>query len=91
MKDKIDITLSEEQMELLLKHVRIYITDEDIEKDISSAIPKDNLFVLSMTPDEIDILLGSIYFVCNRDETNKKLVEELDELTDLLESYLDAL
>ena len=91
MKDKIDITLSEEQMELLLKHVRIYITDEDIEKDISSAIPKDNLFVLSMTPDEIDILLGSVYFVSNRDETDKKLVEELDELTDLLESYLDAL
>ena len=88
---KIKITLSEDQMELIQKHVDIYIINNTIEKEISSAILSKYSYTINLTPEDIEELVGTVSFVANHEETNALLVEELDDLAEHLESYLDAL
>lgn len=89
MDEKIDIALSEEQMKLLQKHVTIYIINQDIEKEITSAILKDGSYSIALTPEDLEELIGNISFVANHEEKNNRLVDELDELAEELESYLE--
>ena len=89
MDEKIDITLSEEQMKLLQKHVTIYIINQDIEQEITSAIMKNGSYSISLTPEDMEELIGNISFVANHEEKNKKLMDDLDELADELESHLE--
>lgn len=88
MDKKIDITLSEQQMELVLKNVSTYILNEEIGNEISSAIPTDDLYPIALTSDELEELIGSISFVANHEDTDELLAETLDELSEHLESYL---
>lgn len=89
MEKKIKITLSEDQMELLQEHVILYIVNQDIEKEISSAIPKDGVYSISLSPDDLEELIGNVSFVANHEEKNQALIDELDELAEDLESYVD--
>lgn len=89
MAKKIKIELSEDQMKLLQKHVIIYIINQDIEQEISSVIPKEGVYSISLTPEDLEELIGNISFVANHEEKNDNLVDELDELAEDMESYLE--
>lgn len=84
MDKKIDIALSEQQMELLLKQVSTYVLDEQVGNEISSAISKNGVYSISLTPDELEELIGSVSFVANHEDTKELVVDELDELADHL-------
>lgn len=88
MDKKIDITLSEQQVELVLKNVSTYIVNEEIGNEISSAIPMDDLYPIALTSDKLEELIGSISFVANHEDTDELIAEKLDELSEHLDSYL---
>jgi len=48
-------------------------------------------YTLNLTPADIEELVGTISFVANHEETKTDLIDELDELAEHLESYLDVL
>ena len=87
MKNKISITLSEHQMEVILKQVSPYILDERIENEFSSVIFQDEIYSISLTSDELEELIGGVSFIANQ-EKRKDKVYELYLLLDHLESYL---
>jgi len=87
MKNKISITLSEHQMEILLKQVNPYILEERIENEISAAISPNEVYCIYLTSDELEELIGCVSFVANQDKRKDK-VYELYLLLDHLESYL---
>lgn len=63
--------------------------NQDIEQTITSAILKDGAYPISLTPEDLEELIGNISFVANHEEKNNRLVDELDELADELEAYLE--
>lgn len=89
MDDKVKITLSEHQHKLLLKHVEPYILDENTLKLISIAIVKNGKYYIYLAPDDLEDLIGSICFVINHEEKDKKLFLELEDLIDYLENILN--
>ena len=89
MGKKAKIIISKHQRNLLLEEVSDYILDMDTERAISVAISKNGKYHISLSPDDLEELIGSICFVHNHEEENKNLVLELDELIDYLECILD--
>ena len=89
MNKKVKITLSEHQQNILMEEVEPYILNTDTERVISTAISKNSKCHISLAPDDLEELIGSICFVHNHEEKNKNLVLELDELIDYLECMLD--
>ena len=89
MDDKILLKLTPIQREVILEDVSDYILDIDIERAISAAISKNGKYHIYLPPDDLEDLIGNIYFVANHEEKNKNLVLELDELIDYLECILD--
>ena len=89
MGKKAKIVISKHQRNLLLEEVRDYILDIDTERAISAAISKNGKYHISLSPDDLEELIGSACFVYNHEKKNKQLVEDLDELIDYMECILD--
>ena len=89
MDKKVKFKLSEHQKNLLMEEVKDYILDSNTDKAISTAISKNGKYNISLTPDELEELIGSICFVFNHEKKRKNLILELDELIDYLECILN--
>ena len=89
MNDKQKIILSKHQRDLLLEYVSPYILDEEIERAISTVIPKNSKCHIYLAEEDVEELLGSICFVSNHEKKNKNLVLELDDIIDNMEEILD--
>jgi len=89
MSQKLDITLSQEQIELLLNHVDIDELVRDIVKQLNASKTQDRPCSLSLSASELDELYGCVLFASNQDDIDEDIVLELDKLSDLLDSYLE--
>ena len=89
MDKKVKITLSEHQQNILTEEVVDYILDIDTERAISTSIPRNDKCHISLAPDDLEDLIGSICFVSNHEEKNKNLILELGEIIDNMEGVLD--
>lgn len=89
LNDKLKVTITKHQHELILEHVSIYIIDSEIEDLISNAIPKKGKCHIYFTAEELESLIGTMSFVANHEEKNENLTLELDDLIDNMESALN--
>lgn len=87
--DKLKITITKYQHELILEHVSLYIIDSDIEDVISNAIPKKGKCHIYFTPEELESFIGTMCFVANHEEKNEDLTMELDDLIDYMEGVMN--
>ena len=89
MNDKLKITITKYQRDLLLKHVEPYILDEETNRAISTVISKNGKCHIYLSAYDLEELIGSCCFVVNHEEKRKDFVLELDELIDYMESVLN--
>ena len=89
MNDKLKITLSKHQRNILLEHVEPYILDEDTKRAISAALSKNGKYHIYISDDDLEDLIGSVCFVANHEEKNKNLILELEDLIDNMECVLN--
>lgn len=87
--NKLKITITKYQHELLLKHVEPYILDEVTKRAISAAISKNEKYHIYISDDDLEDLIGSVCFVANHEEKNKNLILELEDLIDNMECVLN--
>ena len=89
MNNKLKITITEHQRDLLIKHVEPYILDEETVKSISTVISKNGKCHFYLNPEDLENLIGNCCFVANHEKKNKDLVLELDDLIDYMEGVLN--
>ena len=89
MNDKLKITITKYQRDLLLKHVEPYILDEETEKAISTVISKNGKCHIYLNHGDLEGLIGNCCFVANHEAKKKDLVLELDDLIDYMEGVLN--
>ncbi len=89
MGKKLDIALSQEQIELLLNHADIDELGRDIVKQLKSSKTQDRPCSLSLSASALDELYGCVLFASNQDDIDEEIVLELDKLSDFLDSYLE--
>ena len=89
MNDKLKITITKHQRDLLLKHVEPYIIDTETNRAISTVISKNGKCHIYLADDDLEDLIGSICFVSNHEEKNKNLILELGDIIDIMEEVLD--
>ncbi|MEN6308802.1 MAG: plasmid pRiA4b ORF-3 family protein [Anaerohalosphaeraceae bacterium] len=87
MKDKIIISLSRSQRDLLLKYESDFF-DHDLFRLISIAIRNGKKYDIYLDEDQLDKLLGQISELSNNEE-NEKWQNSLDNLCDYLEEIND--
>ena len=89
MSSPIKIPLSESQKNLLQSKELTCMVEPDMERALSTILSKDNKYLLSLYPKDLEDLIGTICFVSNHEEYNQKLVKQLDQLSDYLANFLD--
>ena len=89
MSQKLDITLSQEQVELLLNYVDVDELGRDIVKQLKSPTIQGGSFSFLLSPAELDEVYGSVLIASNKNDIDEEIVLELDKLSDLLDSYLE--
>ena len=87
MSQKLDITLSQEQLELLLNHIDIDELGRDIVKQLKSPTIQDKSCSLLLSPAELDEVYGSVLIASNQNDIDEEIVLEPDKLSDFLDSY----
>jgi hypothetical protein len=83
------LTLTEDDMELLRDEVNIYIANKNIEKALDNAVLKEGFYHIKMDDEDLEDLIGHACFVANHTEDDEDLELELDALIDYLESVLE--
>lgn len=86
MDDKITISLSPEQRDLLLKN-EPYFANHDLFRLVSIAAKKGNLYEINLNKDQLNDLLDKISELGNN-EDNEKMRYQLDDLYDYIEEFL---
>jgi hypothetical protein len=85
-----ELTLTEDDIELLRDELKVYIINTSIEKALDKAVLKDDFFHVTMSDDDLRDLIGHACFVANHTEDDEDLELELDELIQYFEGILAA-
>ena len=85
MDDKINISLTKKQRDLLLKYEPFFV-DHELFRLIAIAVKKGNKYEIFPDGDQLEDLLDQVSEFCNN-ETDEKNQENLDEICDFLEQY----
>ena len=88
MEDKISVSLTKKQRDLLLKYEPFYI-DHKLFRLVSIAVKKSKNYEIYPDPKQLEDLLDQISEFCNNEE-NEKVQDRLDDLYDHLEQYSDT-
>jgi hypothetical protein len=88
MAEKITISLSKKQRDLLLKY-EPYFADIELFKMLSIAVKKGSTYEICLTEEKVEELLDQVAELSNSEE-NETMQDRLDVLADHLSSYYDG-
>jgi hypothetical protein len=88
MDEKITLSLSVAQRELLLKY-EPYFADHNLFRLISVSVKRDNAYEINLAREQLEDLLDQVSTLCNIEE-KEKVQGHLDDLCDYLETFSDA-
>ena len=87
MDEKITITLSQKQRDLLVKYESSF-NDSDLFRRISIALKKGKEYEICLSQEQLEDLIDELFGI-SVNETNEKQVYQLEELCDYLEEFRD--